>query len=138
MSTSHAIRQRTGAQAPLALPTSQAPASAIGPRIAVGPLDEATKAEVDKLSRRGVSFDVLATQFGRTRASIVKAATEMRARRARETKLEFMPHPSFDDPRAQPEILAEMPAAEPGKAPRKVRARKGCPPTSPTCTTPCS
>ena len=37
-------------------------------------------------------------QFGRTRSSIYRVINEMRARRLLETKLEFMPHPSFDDP----------------------------------------
>ena len=48
---------------------------------------------------RGVSAENLAVQFDRTRSSIYRVLNEMRALRLREeVKLEFMPHPSFDDP----------------------------------------
>ena len=100
----------------------------IGPRIAVGPLDDATKIEIDKLARREVAPEVLATQFGRSRTTILRVITEMRARRLLESKLDAMPHPSFDDPKAAAEILAEMPEPPGGKAPRKVRAPEGLPP----------
>ena len=49
----------------------------------------------------GVSVEVLAAQFGRTRSSIYRLINEVRARRILETKLEFIPHPSFDDPAAE-------------------------------------
>jgi RNA polymerase primary sigma factor len=39
-----------------------------------------------------------------------------------------MEHPSFDDPKAEAEILAPMPELPGGKAPRKVRAPEGLPP----------
>ncbi len=100
----------------------------LGPRIAVGPLDEAAKFEIDKLARRGVSPDVLASQFGRSRATIVRAITEMRARHLLDTKIEAMPHPSFDDPKAVAGILGPMPEPPGNKAPRKVRAPEGLPP----------
>ena len=71
---------------------------------------------------------MLAAQFGRTRSSIYRVINEMRARRILETKLEFMPHPSFDDPAAAAAILAPMPAPADGKAPRRPKAPKGLPP----------
>ncbi len=113
----------TGGPGPL---PSKAPGE-MGPRMAIGPMDEATKVEIDKLHRRNVSLDVLACQFGRSRQAVVRAVTEMRARRLLEAKIEFMPHPSFDEPKAHVEILSPMPVPADGKAPRKVRARKAYP-----------
>ena len=100
----------------------------LGPRFAVGPMEEAEKAEIDKLARRGVSPDVLASQFGRSKVSVAKTITEMRARRLFETKIEAMPHPSFEDAKAIAEILSPMPEVPGGKAARKVRAPEGLPP----------
>jgi len=99
----------------------------MGPRFAVGPIDDATKHEIDKLARRGVSADVLATQFGRSKARVQRIITELRAKRLLEAKLEAMDHPSFDDPKAVAEILAPMPDAPGGKS-RKVKAPEGLPP----------
>ena len=85
--------------------------------------------------RMGVSVEVLAAQFGRTRSSIYRVINEMRARRILETKLEFMPHPSFDDPAAAAAILGpdarRRPTARRRGGPRPPR---GCPPTWPAST----
>ncbi len=73
------------------------------------PLDEEAKAKIHRLHRMGVSAESLASQFGRTRQSIYRVINEMRAQRLLEQKLEFMPHPSFDDarpPRRDPRTLA--------------------------------
>jgi len=99
----------------------------MGRAFILGPMDDDTKAEIDKLARRGVSVDVLSSQFGRSKTAIAKVATEMRARRLMETKLEAMYHPSFDDPKAAAEILGPMPEP-PGRAARKVKAPEGLPP----------
>jgi RNA polymerase primary sigma factor len=108
-------------------PGSVAPHTAtMGPRFAVGPIDDATKVEIDKQARRGLSLDVLAAQFGRSRTTISKVVTEVRARRLMETKLEAMTNPSFDDPKAASSILAPMPLD--GKSTRKVKAPEGLPP----------
>ena len=64
---------------------------------------------------------------GPGRASIA-LINEVRARRILETKLEFIPHASFDDPAAAAQILAPMPAPADGKAPRRPKAPKGLPP----------
>jgi RNA polymerase primary sigma factor len=94
------------------------------------PLDEATKAKIYRLYNhgRGVSAENLATQFGRTRSSIYRVLNEMRALRLMEVKLEFMPHPSFDEPANRDEILGPIPDTIDGKPPRKTKAPKGLPP----------
>ena len=92
------------------------------------PLDEEAKNQIYRRHRMGVSVDVLATQFGRTRSSIYRLINEVRARRILETKLEFIPHASFDDPAAKAQIMAPMPQPADGKAPRRPRAPKGLPP----------
>ena len=91
------------------------------------PLDETTKAKIYRLYNhgRGVSAENLAVQFDRTRSSIYRILNEMRALRIKEVKLEFMPHPSFDDPSARDEILGPMPEPLDGKPPRRTKAPKG-------------
>jgi RNA polymerase primary sigma factor len=93
-----------------------------------GPLDVDAKVQIYKLFRRGVSVEVLARQFGRTRSSIYRVVNEMRARRLLAAKVEYMPHPSFDDPAVRALILGPMPAPLDGRAPRKSKAPKGLPP----------
>jgi RNA polymerase primary sigma factor len=94
------------------------------------PLDEATKAKIYRLYNhgRGVSAEKLADQFDRTRSSIYRVLNEMRALRLMESKLEFMPHPSFEDPANRDEILGPVPDPLDGKSPRKTKAPKGLPP----------
>ena len=94
------------------------------------PLDEATKGKIYRLYNhgRGVSVENLSRQFGRTRSSIYRVLNEMRAIKLLETKPEFMPHPSFDEPEAREEILGPLPESSDGKAPRKAKAPKGLPP----------
>ena len=94
------------------------------------PLDETDKAKIHRLyaGGRGVSVEVLATQFNRTRSSIYRILNEMRARRILSVKLEFMPHASFEDPKMRDELLGPMPVPADGKAPRRTKAPKGLPP----------
>jgi len=94
------------------------------------PLDETTKAKIYRLYNhgRGISAENLAVQFDRTRSSIYRVLNEVRAIRIKEVKLEYMPHPSFDDPIARDEILGPMPDPLDGKPPRKTKAPKGLPP----------
>jgi RNA polymerase primary sigma factor len=93
-----------------------------------GPLDEEAKGQIYRLYRRGVSADVLAGQFGRTRSSVYRVINEMRARRILSNKLEFMANPSFDDPAARAAILGPLPVPADGKAPRRSKPPKGLPP----------
>ncbi len=94
----------------------------------LAPLDEAAKGQIYRLYRRGVSADVLAGQFGKTRSSIYRVVNEMRALRILGVKLEYMPHESFDDAKAAATILGPMPEPPGGKAPRRAKAPKGLPP----------
>jgi len=65
--------------------------------------DEATKARIYRQYLQGASVETLTAQFGRSTSGIVRVVNELRARRLLETKIEAMPHPSFDDPRAAAE-----------------------------------
>jgi RNA polymerase primary sigma factor len=92
------------------------------------PLDDEAKAQVYRRFRMGVSAEVLARQFGRTRSSVYRIINEMRARRILGTKLEFIDHSSFSMPDSAPEILAPVPEPADGKAPRRPKPPKGLPP----------
>ncbi len=93
-----------------------------------GPLDEDAKGQIYSRYRMGVSVELLAGQFNRTRSSIYRVINEMRARRILSTKLEFMPHPSFDDPALRATLLGPMPDPIDGKGPRRTKPPKGLPP----------
>src|SRR5579864_5417908 len=103
------------------------PERAIFPPL-TGPLDEEAKGRIYRLNRRGVSAEVLASQFGRTRSSIYRVINEMRARRILGVKLEYILHASFEDPAAHAEILGPMPEPPEGRALRRTKAPKGLPP----------
>ncbi len=92
------------------------------------PLDDEAKAKLYRLFRMGVPAEGLARQFGRTRSSVYRVLNEMRANRLLEQKLEYMPNPSFDDPKQQAEIVGPLPVVADGKAPRRAKAPKGLPP----------
>jgi RNA polymerase sigma factor (sigma-70 family) len=92
------------------------------------PLDDDAKSQIYLRHRMGVSADVLSSQYGRTKSSIYRLINEVRARRILETKLEYIPHASFEDPEAEPMIMAPMPPPAGGKAPRRPKAPKGLPP----------
>jgi RNA polymerase primary sigma factor len=91
-------------------------------------LDEASKALIHRLSRQGMAIEVAAERFGVSRAAAQRAVNEVRARRLLETPLEYMPHPSFDDPDARGEILAPMPEAGERPAMRLREVPDGLPP----------
>src|SRR5262245_29953248 len=94
----------------------------------VPPLDDDAKAQIYRRFRMGVSAEVLARQYGRTRSSVYRIINEMRARRILGTKLEFIDHSTFHDSARTTEILAPMPEPADGKAPRRPKAPKGLPP----------
>ena len=100
----------------------------------VPPLDDDAKAQIYRRFCMGVSAEVLARQYGRTRSSIYRVLNEMRARRILGTKLELIDHASFHDPVNVGEIVGPMPEPADGKAPRRPKAPKGLPPTSPPST----
>ena len=92
------------------------------------PLSEEAKAQIHALHRKGVPVDVIAGKFRRTRSSIYRVVNELRALRLRAAKLEFMPHPSFEDPSLRDEILGAPADPADGKFLRKSKAPKGLPP----------
>jgi RNA polymerase primary sigma factor len=91
------------------------------------PLDEEAKNQIYLRYRMGVSVEVLAAQYGRTRSSIYRVINEIRAVRILATKLEFIDHPSFADPAMHDVIMAPPPTVE-GKGQRRTKAPKGLPP----------
>ncbi len=90
--------------------------------------DEAAKARLYRQHLQGASVEALADQAGRSAAGIQRVVNEMRARRLLEQKIEAMPHPSFDEPKAAAEILAPLPQPADGKAARKIKPPEGVPP----------
>jgi len=107
----------------------QVPRPEIPGEIELPPIDslDVQKGQIDRLHRRGLSLEVLAARFGITVVKVRRVINEARAARLLETKLEFMPHPSFDDPKVREEILAPMPGAE-GRVGASKKAPEGLPP----------
>jgi RNA polymerase sigma factor (sigma-70 family) len=103
------------------------PDRAIFPKT-VPPLDDDDKSQIYRRFRMGVSAEVLARQYGRTRSSIYRVINEIRAERILSTKLELIEHPSFGDAGAAAEILRPMPEPSDGKVPRRPKAPRGLPP----------
>ena len=87
------------------------PQLAIFPRVN-GPLDEQAKQAIYSSFRRGVSINALAKHFRRTRTSMYRIINEMRARRILGQPLDWIHHPSFEDPAQEEVMLAPMPDAE--------------------------
>jgi RNA polymerase primary sigma factor len=98
--------------------------------LTLGAPDEAAKANLYRLSRRGVSLEGLAAQFGLSRVEVRRIVNEMRARRLLENKLEFMYDPDFDDPEAAAEILGPFPGPDTARrsGPNRPGAPEGLPP----------
>ena len=91
-------------------------------------LDETTKVNLYRQSRRGLSVEVLAAQSGLGRTLVARIINEMRAKRILENKLEFMDDPAFVDPSGVAEILGPVPQPAPGHGSRRSRAPEGLPP----------
>lgn len=87
------------------------PNRALFPNV-TGPLNQETKQKIYSSYRRGISVDVLAKRFKRTRTSMYRVINEVRAQRLLEQPLDCIYHESFDDPTQEKEILAPMPDAE--------------------------
>jgi RNA polymerase primary sigma factor len=90
------------------------------------PLDEAAKGQIYRQWRLGVSLDVLAQQYGRSRSGIERVINEVRAHRVLEQKLEYMFDPSFDEPGAEAVILGPLPTGP--RAASKAKPPAGLPP----------
>jgi RNA polymerase sigma factor (sigma-70 family) len=77
---------------------------------AVAPsLDPQIKQAIFSSYRRGIPVDTLAKQFRRNRTSVYRVINEVRARRLLDQPLDYVYHESFDDSRAEAEIVAPMP-----------------------------
>lgn len=76
-----------------------------------GSLDTDAKQTIYNSYRRGIAMDTLAKRYGRTRNAIHRTILEVRAHRLLEQPLEYLPHPSFDEPALAAVILGPMPEA---------------------------
>lgn len=89
----------------------QNPENAVFPN-ATDPLSDEEKRELYRLSRLNVSIDKLVAKFRRTRSSIYRLISEMRAKNLIDQPIEFMDHESFRQPNADEIILGTPPARE--------------------------
>jgi RNA polymerase sigma factor (sigma-70 family) len=89
----------------------QNPENAVFPN-ATDPLTDDDKRELYRLARLGVSVEKLVAKFRRTRSSIYRLISEMRARQLIDHPIEFMDHESFRQPNANEVILGPPPARD--------------------------
>jgi RNA polymerase sigma factor (sigma-70 family) len=93
---------------------------------ATGPLGADAKTELYRQYRRGTAVDVLAKRYCRTRTSIYRVISEVRAERLLSQPLDYMYHESFDRRSADREILSPAPEAK--ESHRQGRVPQGLPP----------
>jgi RNA polymerase sigma factor (sigma-70 family) len=104
------------------------PAQAVFPDVA-GPLDRTAKQLIFHSYRRGIAVNALAKRFNRTRTSMYRVISEVRAEQLMKQAQDYIYHPSFDDPKQDAEILAPMPgAAEFEEKRATMRAPRDVPP----------
>ena len=89
----------------------QNPENAVFPN-ANAPLTDEEKREIFRLSRLSVSIDKLVTRFRRTRSSIYRILSEMRAQNLIDQPIEYMDHDSFRILNVDEVILCEAPPRE--------------------------
>jgi RNA polymerase primary sigma factor len=76
-----------------------------------GPLDDDAKDAIYTSYQKGVAVELLAKRFNRTRTSMYRIINEVRAARLLEQPLDYIAHPSFEDPAQETAFLAPMPDA---------------------------
>ncbi|HEX4592016.1 MAG TPA: sigma-70 family RNA polymerase sigma factor [Gemmataceae bacterium] len=104
------------------------PAQAIFPDL-TGPLDRPTKQMIFNSHRRGIPVNALAKRFRRTRASMYRVISEVRAEQLMKQAQDYIHNPSFDEKDKEVEILAPMPGlAEFEKQRSNMRVPKDVPP----------
>jgi len=86
------------------------PAAAVFPTV-TGPLDRPAKHLIFNSYRRGIPVHTLAKRFNRTRASMYRVISEVRAEQLAKQLSDYIYHPSFDDPAEEAAILGPMPDA---------------------------
>jgi RNA polymerase sigma factor (sigma-70 family) len=101
------------------------PESAVFP-FASAPLSDEQKREIFRNFRRGVSVDRVARQYCRTKASIYRIVSEMRAQRLIEQTIDYMDSPEFHRAGADERILGSPPAVAVKES--RVKAPPGLPP----------
>jgi RNA polymerase sigma factor (sigma-70 family) len=94
------------------------PEQAVFPEV-TGPLDESAKESIFTSYKKGVAVELLAKRFSRTRTSVYRVINEVRGQRLLDLPLEYIPHPSFEDPAEAAAILAPMPNFEEYEAKRQ-------------------
>jgi len=105
------------------------PEQALYPDV-TGPLDSSTKHEIYKAyKKKGMDMDTLAKKFQRSRSSMYRVLTEIRAQRLLDQTIECIYHESFDDASKAASILAPMPGADEFEATRRgMKIPKDAPP----------
>lgn len=86
------------------------PAQAVFPDHA-GPLDRAAKQVIFNSYRRGITVNALAKRFNRTRTSMYRVISEVRAEQLMKQAQDYIYHPSFDERGKDAEYLGPMPGA---------------------------
>jgi RNA polymerase sigma factor (sigma-70 family) len=84
------------------------PAQAVFPDLA-GPLDRTAKQLIFNSYRRGIAVNALAKRFNRTRTSMYRVISEVRAEQLMKQAQDYIYNASFDDPAQEDAILAPMP-----------------------------
>lgn len=91
-----------------------------------GPLTELQKKNIFRAYRRGTTVDKLCHDYNRTKTTIYRIVSEMRAARIADLPLEFIPNPRFARKGADKACLGPMPESE--TPTRKPRRPSGLPP----------
>lgn len=101
------------------------PESAVFP-FASTPLTDEQKKEIYRNSRRGVPVERLARTYCRTKASVYRIVSEMRAHRLLDQPIEYMDSPEFHKSNSETLIMGAPPAA--ARLDGRVKAPPGLPP----------
>ncbi|MEX1097274.1 MAG: sigma-70 family RNA polymerase sigma factor [Planctomycetales bacterium] len=100
------------------------PDSAVFPH-AGGPLSDEQKREIFRNARRGVPAERLARKYCRTKTSIYRIISEVRASRLLEQPIDYMDSPEFHQPNAAEVILGPAPEVQEKS---RLKAPPGLPP----------
>jgi RNA polymerase primary sigma factor len=100
------------------------PESAVFPFTAV--LSDDQKKDIYRNSRRGIPIERLARQYCRTKQSVYRIVSEMRAHRLLEQPIEYMDSPEFHKSNAETVIMGPAPPAT--RLDGRVKAPPGLPP----------
>lgn len=92
----------------------------------LAPLRDDQKERLFHQYRRGLTVEVLAKKYRRTRGSIYRIVNEMRAQEILTRPVDYIYNPEFDRPDAEERILAPMPREDGGR--KKARSPSGLPP----------